>query len=137
MSHPVRQRLVPTTLLALLIVALSACGGRVKGGIVLTSQDADFGTIANDAPVTRTFEIRNDGEGELEITGLTTSCSCTTAEVEDITVPPGSATTLIVTFDPRTHNGATGHFMRQVFITSNDPDAPRTTFTFRVEVVEA
>jgi hypothetical protein len=123
-------------MLLLLLAITSACGRAAQGRIALSSVEADFGRIANDAPVTRTLDIRNEGTGALEITELSTSCSCTVAEVAAQQIAPGGSTLLTVTFDPGAHNGATGRFMRQVFIGSNDPGTPQATFTFWVEVLE-
>jgi hypothetical protein len=130
-------RLIWISPLILLVVIATSCSGRGAGEIALVTAEANFGTIPNDVPVTRTFEIRNDGTGTLEITGLSTSCSCTIVEVESDRIAPGESTVLTVTFDPTTHNGATGDFMRQVFIHSNDPETPEARFTLWVTVVEA
>ncbi len=132
-----KARLIWITPLILLLAFATAYTGRGAGEIVLVTTEANFGTIPNDVPVTQTFEIRNDGTGTLQITELSTSCSCTIVEVERDRIAPGESTVLTVTFDPTTHNGATGDFMRQVFIRSNDPDTPETRFTLWVTVVEA
>ena len=122
-------------LLAALLLA--ACGPAPAGRIALGTVESDFGTIPNTAPVSRTFEVRNEGDGPLEITGLSTSCSCTTAIAGRERLNPGEATELEVTFDPRTHNGATGEFLRKVFVRSTDPQTPEVVLTFTVTVVEA
>jgi hypothetical protein len=132
-----KVRLIWISLLILLLAVATACGVRGAGEIVLVTTEASFGTIPNDSPVTQVFEIRNDGTGTLRITQLSTSCSCTIVEVESDRIAPGESTLLTVTFDPTTHNGATGDFMHQVFIRSNDPDTPEARFTLWVTVVEA
>ncbi len=80
--------------------------------------------------------MRNVGRGELAITGVSTSCGCTTAEIDDRQLAPGETTDLKVTYDPLAHNGATGQFMRLVYVRSNDPDTPEASLTIRVAVVE-
>ena len=80
--------------------------------------------------------MRNVGRGKLEIAGVSTSCGCTTAEVADRQLAPGEATELKVTYDPQAHNGATGEFMRIVYVRSNDPETPEATLTIRVKVTE-
>lgn len=122
--------------LLLILAVVSACGRGVSGEIFLETQEADFGTIPNDQPISYTFEIRNAGAGALEITELSTSCSCTTVDAETREIAPGASATLTVTFDPQAHAGATGQFLRKVYIRSNDPDTPEVVFTFTVEVVE-
>ncbi|MGB9777360.1 MAG: DUF1573 domain-containing protein [Anaerolineae bacterium] len=131
--------LIPAGLLAALLAAVlfSACAAdRVQepGRIQLSVTDFNLGTIPNTQPVSHTFEIRNVGRGGLEITGLSTSCGCTTAEVVRRRLAPGEATDLLVTFDPQAHGGQTGSFLRQVYIRSTDPETPEAVLTLRVTV---
>jgi hypothetical protein len=51
------------------------------------------------------------------------------------TLPPGEAADLKVTYDPQAHDGATGEFMRLVYVRSSDPDIPEARLTIRVKVV--
>lgn len=124
-------------LLAGLLPACRAETGQGPGRIELSATEFDLGTIPNTEPVSHTFEIRNVGEGRLEITGISTSCGCTTAEVADRSLAPGEATELVVTFDPQVHDGETGTFLRQVYLRSNDPETPEAVLTLHVTVVEA
>jgi hypothetical protein len=136
LSQRLRRGWVGFGLLLLLASVAAGCSSRASGKIEVVPVEADFGTIPNTAPVTHVFDIRNGGTGLLEITGLSTSCSCTVAEVDSDQIEPGEITALTVTFDPTSHNGATGNFMRQVYVRSNDPETPERTLTFWVEVVE-
>jgi len=130
------SRILPGIATLLLMLLLSACEAAPTGKIDLLATEAEFGTIPNSEPVTRIFEVRNTGDGVLNITSLSTSCSCTTATVSKDSLEPGDIADLTVTFDPGAHNGATGQFMRQVFIESTDPETPIAVFTFRITVVE-
>jgi hypothetical protein len=130
------SRIILGTTALLLLGLLSACGPAPAGKIHLATTEAEFGTIPNTDPVTRVFEVRNTGDGVLDITGLSTSCGCTTATVSRESLEPGEVADLTVTFDPATHNGAIGEFMRQVFVQSTDPENPEAVFTFRITVVE-
>jgi len=81
--------------------------------------------------------VTNVGQGPLEITGVSTSCGCTTAQIGIRRLSPGAATDLKVTYDPQAHDGATGEFMRVVYVrSSNDPDTPEASLTIWVTVVE-
>jgi hypothetical protein len=102
----------------------------------MSAAEFDFGTVPNTKAVSETFEIRNEGSGTLEITGVSTSCGCTTAEVADSSVLPGESTELVVTYDPQAHGGATGRFMRVIYIRSNDAQTPEAQLTVFVNVVE-
>ena len=123
--------------LGLLLLALTiGCTGQ-PGQIELSATEYDFGTIPNDKAVTHVFEVRNVGRGKLEIAGVSTSCGCTTAEVDKRQLAPGETAKLEVTYDPQAHGGATGQFMRVVYIRSDDPNIPEATLTVRVTVAES
>ena len=136
-----RARL-PLRLLGLLILVLTAGAGcasaeaRAPGRIELSAESFDFGTVPNTDPVSHTFQVRNVGQGRLEILGVSTSCACTTADVDSRRVPPGEATDLTVTYDPQVHDGTTGEFMRVVYVRSDDPDTQEAELTIRVTVVK-
>lgn len=132
----------PLALTGLLILVLAVGAGctaaeaNASGEIELSAETFDFGTIPNTDPVSKTLEVRNAGQGTLEILGVSTSCACTTAEVGSRQVPAGEATDLTVTYDPQVHDGATGEFMRVVYIRSDDPGTQEAELTVRVTVVE-
>jgi hypothetical protein len=92
--------------------------------------------VSNQAVASRTYEVRNVGQGPLEITGVSTSCGCTAAEISDRQLAPGGTAVLKVTYDPLVHEGATGDFMRMVYIRSDDPDTPEAALTIWIRVVE-
>jgi cytochrome c biogenesis protein CcdA len=124
-------------LLGILLAGCSAGKPEGPGHIQLSPPELDLGAIPNTGPVSCTLKVRNVGRGWLEITGLSTSCGCTTAEIARQRLAPGEATDLVVTFDPQAHGGLTGPFLRQVYIRSNDPETPEAVLTFRGTVVAA
>ncbi|NIN66939.1 MAG: DUF1573 domain-containing protein [Anaerolineae bacterium] len=130
-------------LMALLIVVLVVVAfgfmnpAQSPGQIELSATEFHFGTIPNSEPVSQAFEVRNVGPSWLEITGVSTSCACTTAEIDDHRLAPGEVTDLTVTYDPQVHDGETGDFVRQVYIRSNDPATPEARLTIRVTVVQS
>jgi hypothetical protein len=128
--------LILVSALGLLIWALIGCSSGSPGQIELSSAEFDFGTVPNTKPVSHTFEVRNVGRGELEILGVSTSCGCTTAEVSERRLRSGESAELTVTYDPQAHDGATGEFMRIVYVRSDDPETPEANLTVRVTVVE-
>ncbi len=118
------------------VLFLSGCrAGSEPGRLWLSATELDLGTIPNTGPVSRTLGVRNVGGGPLEITGVSTSCGCTTAEIADRSLAPGEATELAVTFDPQAHSGETGTFLRQVYIRSSDLERPEAAITLHVTVV--
>jgi hypothetical protein len=97
------------TILFLILTALMvACTPiRQPGRIELGETEFDFGEISSTGPVSQTFQVRNAGQGTLTIIGASTSCGCTTAEVDKDQLRPGETTTLTVTYDPQVHGGQT------------------------------
>jgi hypothetical protein len=130
--------LVLVVLLSLALIAVAACttAAMSPGRIELSATEFDFGTIPNTGPVSQAFQVRNGGQGMLEIAGVSTSCGCTTAEIDSRSLAPGEATDLVVTYDPQAHDGATGEFMRLVYVRSSDPETPEAILTIWVTVVE-
>ncbi len=129
-------------LVALLVMGLVAAVAYARatagpGQIELSATQFDWGSVPNSGPASHDFQVRNVGRGWLDITGVSTSCGCTTAEVTNTHLAPGQSTTLHVTFDPLVHNGETGKFMRVVYVRSTDVKAPEASLTFWVTVVAA
>lgn len=126
--------------LALLALGLAAAVAYARaisgpGRIELSTTQFDWGSVPNTGPVSHEFQVKNAGRGWLDITGVSTSCGCTTAEVTGRHLAPGESATLRVTFDPLVHNGETGKFMRVVYVRSTDPKTPEASLTFWVTVV--
>src|SRR3989344_5073066 len=101
-----------------------------SSGVAKLSVDStyyDFGDVSMaKCLVNHTFKITNEGEGELKISNISTSCMCTTA-------------VLVVTFDPNAHGPqATGPITRVITIYSNDNSQSnvRRNFTFAANVVK-
>ncbi|MFC2030047.1 DUF1573 domain-containing protein [Chloroflexota bacterium] len=137
-----QKRVIVTTAVIIVAILLAAVAvgyaglPQAPGEIELSATEFDFGTIPNTGPVSRVLQVHNAGEGPLAISGVSTSCGCTTAEVGAQQLAAGESTDLTVTYDPLAHDGATGEFMRLVYIRSDDPDTPEANLTVRVTVVE-
>lgn len=134
---PISAMLIGLGIVALAVVLFaSRTAAESPGRIELSATEFDFGTIPNTEAVKQVFQVRNPGQGWLEIAGVSTSCGCTTAEVADRRLAPGEVTELTVSYDPLAHDGATGDFVRLVYIRSDDPSTPEASVTIRVTVVE-
>ena len=130
---------IVVVLIGLLILAVAvgyAALPQLPGQIGLSAVEFDLGTVPNTGPVSQVFQVRNVGRGPLEISGISTSCGCTSAEISDLRLRPSETTDLLVTYDPLAHDGATGQFLRLVYVRSDDPDTPEASLTLRVTVVE-
>jgi len=92
--------------------------------IEITPSSYDFGVIPYQA-VEKGFTIRNIGGSPLRITGISTSCGCTRAEIQKEELLPGEETELLVTFNPNLMSERiVGEVYRVVYIKSNDPARP-------------
>lgn len=136
-----KQVRITLALAGLLILALALATGcttatKSSGQIELSAAEFDFGAIPNTEPVSQVFQVRNVGQGELEIIGVSTSCGCTKAEIGSRRLSPSAMTDLRVTYDPQVHDGETGKFMRVVYVRSDDPGTPEASLTIWVTVVE-
>jgi hypothetical protein len=116
-------------------------GGTPK--LRISETNYDFGDISMASGLAKhNFEIKNEGDGTLEILSISTSCMCTTVVLDangrkspEFGMPghganpmfwsekinPGEIATLEATFDPLAHGpDATGPITREIKITSND-----------------
>ncbi|HRO24766.1 MAG TPA: DUF1573 domain-containing protein, partial [Promineifilum sp.] len=85
------------------VVWSAACGGgEVAGGvprIAPASLSLELGDMPNGEIAERELVVRNDGDAPLVVDTITTSCGCTTAALEPMTIAPGTSGILRITFD--------------------------------------
>lgn len=116
---------------------LVACGGG-KPQINLETNELKLGDVVNGEIVSREVKVDNTGQAELVIEYISTSCGCTKATLEPMTVAPGGQATLTVTFDSGAHGPEeNGELVRQVFIASNDPMQPDVVLELTANVLPA
>lgn len=103
--------------------------------MAIETGDANWGHVINGEILSRDLTVSNDGAAPLVIESIVTSCSCTTAKLSPMTIEPGAQGTLHIEFDSGAHGPElTGELMRQVFITSNDPQQPEAQIDFTIFV---
>jgi hypothetical protein len=116
--------------LAVLAVALAALlAGRTgaeddgKGApqIQVEPESFDFGRALPGKTLRKEFTIRNFGDQDLVLGGVSTTCGCTAALPEEKTIGPGRSTPLRVTLETRRYSG---RIERSVLVRSNDPKTP-------------
>ncbi len=117
--------------LALALLALSACRPEPPR-IVVEPPSQDLGEIPQE-PLEITYTVRNEGGSPLVIEKLSTSCSCTRAEMDQSALDPGESAALRVTLDPGDDN-LYGDILRVIYIRSNDPQTPEAEVEFRVVI---
>ncbi len=164
------KRIRKIVLISLPIVLVSAgaiwgigsyVSGRDQGGnqgaprIEIKETEYDAGTVSiNSGLVSHKYEIKNNGEGNLKIDGIRTSCDCTKAilRVGDKTSPefgmhnnpvfwsqeiaPNESGYLEVIFDPAFHGPeGTGSMIREAYFSTNDRAAKTAKVRLVVNVV--
>lgn len=116
-------------------LALAGCAGG-QPQIDLETTSFDFGNVVNGVILDRDIAVRNIGDQPLITQSVSTTCGCTTAALEPMTIPAGGSANLHITFDSGAHGpDLTGQITRQIFITSNDPDLPEATVEFTANIV--
>ncbi len=121
-------------LFLLTAVFLAAC----QPGPVIEAETTSFdlGEVVNGEIVRRQVTIYNRGSAPLKIEGISTSCSCTTAKMDEQVIPPGGSSQLEIAFDAGAHGPAlSGSVLRQVFVASNDADNPEIVIEFTADIV--
>ena len=109
---------------------LAACSFG-KPSISVEATSLDLGDVVNGDVVSRDLTVRNDGEVDLVVDSVITSCTCTQATLDPMTIGANESGTLHIEFDSGFHGpDLTGPLIRQVFISSNDPRQPE----FQVEL---
>lgn len=88
----------------------------------------DFGTALEGTMVSHTFTIKNNGHGYLDISGVKTSCGCTTGNPSKTHVAPGDESEIAVSFDTHFQKG---HQVRTITAFTNDPDNPQVAMTMQ------
>ncbi len=75
--------------------------------------------------VSLSYIVVNDGDRDLVIENVVTSCGCTTATLSNNIVPPGYRADLAVRFDAGYHTVDPGQeVVRVMWLMTNDPDTP-------------
>ena len=110
---------------------LAACNSG-QPRITLEATNLDLGSVVNGEIVSRDLTLINEGDADLVIDSIITSCTCTQASVNPMTIAPNQSGSLHIEFDSGFHGpDLTGPLIRQVFINSNDPRQPE----FKVELI--
>ncbi len=104
----------------ILVLLLAGCGGG-QPDIEIAAKRYDFGKVKQGEVVTAEIALRNTGKKELKIEVVSTSCGCTSAQVEPEVIPPGSGGKLRIRYDSGVHPDK-GHVQRHIYIVSNDPN---------------
>ena len=101
------------------------------------SLSLELGDMPNGEIAERELVVHNDGQAPLVVDTITTSCGCTTAVLEPMTIAPGTSGTLRITFDSGAHGpDLRGPLLREVMIASNDPASPEVVVSVTANILE-
>lgn len=119
--------------LFLLVIARVAPALPDRGPDIRFEKDEyDFGIVGAGEERTHTFRFRNDGNENLIIKGIRTTCGCTSALLKGESISPGDAGSIEVTLKV----GSTTRVEKSsMYIHSNDPDEPILTIRMRAKVL--
>lgn len=120
--------------LLLLSGLLAACSAG-EPRIALQTDSLDLGDVPNGEIATRDVVVRNEGDADLVVEDISTSCGCTTATLEPMQLSPGAGGVLHIAYDAGAHGpDLTGPLVRQIFVQSNDPAQPEVVVELAVNV---
>ncbi len=91
----------------------------------------DFGQVEQGEKVTHAFRFTNQGNRDLHVQSVKTSCGCTAAVIAADTIPPGTEGSIEATFDTKRFAGQKAKNIR---VHTNDPLSPVTTLTIQGEI---
>lgn len=92
----------------------------------------EFGKISNKEPAVKEVKVVNTGKAPLQIPEVKITCACLLGKMKDTVVPPGGHTMLKVTILPNLYYAF--RLQKDLYIYTNDPDAPLVSLTVTAEV---
>ncbi len=132
------KKLLLVVSLLFLVTILAGCAKLSEDPKVAVSpENYDFGTIdQSKGNVSTRFTVENVGNKPLKILRLSTSCGCTTAEMDMDDLEPGESREMIVTFDPMVHPDQYGPITRVIYLQTSDPKTPEFQIDITGDVVK-
>lgn len=152
-------------LLIIGLLALSTLSGKAKTPtvsyqktdgerprLVVDKTEFDFGTIKVKDEASTDFILKNEGKKPLQITGINSSCNCTSAQFiyqgkesaefgmhnpgrEIFEIAPGDSAIIKAIYKPFVMP-VYGFVAREIYIESNDPDLPRVILKVKTTVTK-
>ena len=102
-----------------------------KPKIAVDKRSYDFGKVKEGTNVEHVYRIKNEGDGELVIENVRSSCGCTVAQPTSKNLPPGGESEIKATFRTAGRGGKT---RKTITVKSNDPVTPTLVLTIQGEI---
>jgi len=100
--------------------------------IAFDSQEFDFGRVDSGDSIEHAFTFKNEGQGDLTIKQVRSSCGCTAALVSNKTIEPGKSGEINTTFKTK---GYQGRVTKTVRVQTDDPGNPNITLKISGTIV--
>ncbi|MGE5219767.1 MAG: DUF1573 domain-containing protein [Chloroflexota bacterium] len=102
--------------------------GTPQADVIVTPSNRDLASVGSKDVIDLNYAVINQGTQDLIVDSMSTSCGCTTAELSNNIIPPGTRADLKVRFDVGFHRVEHGErVVRIVWMKTNDPDTPIAT----------
>lgn len=120
-----------------------AQAGAARPRIVFKSPEHHFGQIFDEGKVECDIEFTNEGDAELVITGMTSTCGCTIPSLNGVSFQPDQAKTARIPFQPGEVGkirvafnplGKQDEVTQSVTVSSNDPERPQVEIAVKAFV---
>lgn len=125
------MRVIFCSVATLLFVLSSACFAapvlRVEGA------KFDFGEVFQGEKVPHVFILANDGDEDLKIDRVRSSCGCTAVLVSEKNIPPGGVGEIKANFDSSRFRG---DVTKTIYVYNNDPQRPTKQLHIKGTVLE-
>lgn len=109
--------------------------GTPQPDITVTPTNRNLGSVGSKDVVNLHYSVVNRGSQDLVVDKMVTSCPCTTAELSNNVIPPGTRGDLKVRFDAGFHKLEPGEqIVRLVWLKTNDPDTPVAVARFTATI---
>ena len=128
-----RRRLFFIMLVLVGLFFLPACG-KSPPRIAVEPAAQELGEVLQKL-IELKYTVKNEGESDLQILKISTSCDCTKAILEQDKISAGQSAVLTVTLDP-TEDNLYGDVTRVIYLRSNDPENPEVSVEFHAFIVK-
>lgn len=102
-----------------------------KPRIAVAEKSFDFGKVKEGTNVEHVYKVKNEGNAELVIENVRSSCGCTVAQPTKKNVPPGGESEIKATFRTAGRGGKT---RKTITVRSNDPVTPTLVLSIQGEI---
>jgi uncharacterized cupredoxin-like copper-binding protein len=124
--------MIKNIIVLFIVSTISVLAQMIGPKVGVQQLDHDFGNINEGEIVKHTYVISNNGGDLLKILEVKASCGCTAANPDKKELKPGESTNLDVSFNSK---GRKGPQNKTVTVTTNDPEKPSISLSFKCNVV--